>query len=194
MNNKTLVLTDLLLLQLQGLKRVCLNAVLVVAGVVYVALLSQVAFPLPWTPVMVSLGTFAVLTAGATLGGKRAVISLSLYAVLGFAGVPVFQGAKSGFGLVTMGYVVGYIFAAWLAGKFAQRAKDRKPLGVVAMFVVGNLVIYIFGVAWMAYFLSISPIAALQMGVLPFLVGDALKIALAAGLLPSIWKLVDKKR
>jgi biotin transport system substrate-specific component len=141
-----------------------------------VGLSAQVAIPLPFTPVPLSLQTFAVLLVGAVLGSRRGAASMALYLLAGVAGVPWF------------------VVAAWLVGRLAERGVDRHVLPSIGLMVLGNLAIYAFGVPGLMLATGMSLVSALTLGVLPFLVGDAVKIAVAAGLLPAAWKLVGSRR
>ena len=167
---------------------------LVVGGAVFVGLTAQVSIPLWFTPVPLSLQTFSVLLVGATLGSRRGLASMALYLLVGMAGVPWFAEGKSGWQLATIGYVVGFVAAAWLVGLLAERGADRKPLRAAGMMVAGNLVIYVFGVTGLVLMTSMTPAVAVAKGVLPFLLGDAIKIIFAAALLPATWKLVGSRK
>lgn len=168
------------------------DALLVVTGVVVVALSAQIVIPLPFTPVPITGQTFGVLLAAAALGPARAVTSMAFYLLLGMAGLPIFQHASAGLGYAfgaTGGYLIGFIVAAWLVGSLARRGLDRRPGGTVLAFVAGSLVIYAFGAPWLAFTLNVGLPDAVRLGVLPFLLGDAVKAIVAAGLLPLAWKL-----
>jgi biotin transport system substrate-specific component len=170
------------------------SAALVVAGAAWVAGLSQVAIPLGFTPVPLSLGTFAVLSAGAVLGPWRGLAALGLYMAVGVAGGPVFAGGNSGAATATFGYVVGYVGAAGLVGALARRGADRRPWSMFAAMAAGSAVIYLFGVPWLALAADLGPQAALAQGLVPFLPGDAIKAAAAAGAFPVIWRFVAGPR
>lgn len=172
--------------------RVASEAFLLAFGVVWVALLSQVALPLPFTPVMISLGTFSVLSIGAAYGMKRSAATLSAYALLGFAGAPVFQGFKAGFGLPTMGYVFGYIFAAMLVGYFSSTLVQKSHLKTAAVWAGASLAIYIPGTIWLMHFMSLSLADGLTKGVYPFLIGDVVKVIAAAGIFPTLYKVLKR--
>ncbi|GLY48833.1 biotin transporter BioY [Lentzea sp. NBRC 102530] len=165
---------------------------LVVAGAAFTGLAAQVALPIPGSPVPLTGQTFAALLVGATLGWQRGATSMLLYLIAGVAGVPWFQGGSSGVP-VSLGYVVGFVFAGALVGYLAGRGGDRTPLRVVGLMALGNLAIYSVGVPWLMAAADMSFGKALAVGVLPFLIGDALKIALAAGLLPGAWALVRRR-
>ena len=173
------------------------DVALVFAGAVLTAVAAQVAIPM-W-PVPITGQTFAVLLVGAVLGASRGALSMLTYLFLGAAGLPVFTGAVSGitFG-TTFGYLVGFIAAAAVVGWFSQLNWHKKVSGVIASFTIGNLVIYLFGLPWLAFALSNlnlpSDVASVvTAGLVPFLVGDAIKIVLAAAALPLAWKYLASK-
>jgi biotin transport system substrate-specific component len=172
------------------------NAVLVIAGAAFVGVAAQVAVPLPFTPVPLTGQTFAVLLTAAALGMWRGMAAMSLYAVAGVAGVPWFAGASTAFKggalVVSFGYVLGFVAAAALVGWLAQRGATRTAPRTAGLMVLGNAVIYTFGALWLAAALSIPLTNAISLGVTPFLIGDALKVALAAGLFPLAWRAVEK--
>ena len=170
------------------------SVALVVGGAAFVGLTAQVAIPLPFTPVPLSLQTFSVLLVGAVLGSKRGLASMGLYLLAGVAGVPWFAGQTSGWQFATIGYVVGFVAAAWLVGLLAERRGDRTPLRAAGLMVLGNVVIYGFGVAGLLVMTPMDLPTAIAKGVLPFLLGDAIKIAFAAALLPVCWKVVNARR
>ena len=167
---------------------------LVAGGAVLVGLTSQIIIPLPFTPVPLSLSTFSVLLVGAALGSSRGAASMLLYLAAGLAGVPWFSGQQSGWALPTIGYVVGYVAAAYLVGLLAERRGDRTPLRAAGLMALGNVVIYVLGVTGLVLMTPYDLPTAILKGVAPFLVGDAIKIAAAAALLPITWKLVDRRR
>lgn len=148
---------------------------------------AQVAIPL--LPVPVTLQTLTVLLAGAALGPVRGAAAMLLYLGVGAAGVPWFAQQTSGLAFPTLGYVIGFVAAAALVGALARRGMDRTAVGTIATMVLGNLVIYAVGVPYLAMALGMSIGDAIAVGAVPFLVGDGLKILLAAGLLPAAWRL-----
>lgn len=167
------------------------DLLLVTAGALFVAALAQVKIPLPFTPVPLTGQTFAVLLVGAALGAKRGFGSLSLYLAFGALGLPFFAGGASGLSYMTgstLGYLVGFVAAAALTGFLAERGLDRKVSTAVLAFLAGQAIIYVFGIAWLTVFLGFQK--ALLAGLVPFLLGDALKIGAAALALPAAWKLV----
>jgi biotin transport system substrate-specific component len=170
------------------------DALLVTGGTLFVAATAQIAIPLGFTPVPLSLATFGVLLVAASFGPARAGASLALYMLIGMAGAPWFAEQNSGWQFASFGYVVGFLVAAVLVGALARRGADRTVARSVGLMVVGNLAIYAVGVPGLMWFAGVDLGTALTLGVLPFLLGDAIKIALAAGLLPAAWKLVGEDR
>jgi biotin transport system substrate-specific component len=170
------------------------SVALVVGGAALVGLSAQIAVPLPFTPVPLTLQTLSVLLVGAVLGSRRGVASLALYAVAGVAGVPWFSQHQSGWAFASFGYVLGFVVAAWLVGRLAERGADRAVPSTVGLMVLGNLAVYALGVPGLMLVAHLPLGKALLVGVVPFLIGDAIKIALAAGLLPAAWKLVGARR
>ena len=167
---------------------------LVVGGAIFVGLTAQVVVLLPFTPVPLSLQTFSVLLVGAALGSTRGAASMALYLVAGIAGVPWFAEANSGWQLASIGYVVGFVAAAGLVGFLAERRGDRTLLRAAGLMVLGNLVIYAFGVAGLLVMTTLDLPTAMAKEVVPFLLGDAIKIVAAAALLPAAWRLVGGSR
>jgi len=185
------VLADLLpaSTRARGLAR---DAALVVGGAALTGLAAQIAVPVPGSPVPVTGQTLAVLLVGTALGARRGVASLALYLLAGLAGLPWFAQGTSGAG-ATFGYVVGFVVAAALVGALARRGADRGPLRTAGAMVLGNLAVYAVGVPYLAVSLHVPLGTAASLGLYPYLVGDALKAALAMGLLPAAWKLVGRR-
>lgn len=169
------------------------NIALVAGGAVFVGLSAQLTVPLPFTPVPLTLQTFSVLLTVAVLGSARGVLSMGLYVVAGMAGLPWFAQHNSGWSFASFGYVLGFLVAAVLVGKLAERGADRTPLRAAGLMVLGNLAIYAVGVPGLMVFAGMSLPKAIALGVVPFLIGDAVKIAVAAGVLPTAWKLVNTR-
>jgi len=165
---------------------------LVVGSAAFVGLSAQVAIPLGFTPVPLSGQTFAVLLAVAVVGPARGLLGMGVYLAAGVAGLPWFTQYTSGWGGASFGYIVGFLLAAVLVGDLARRGGDRTPTRTVGIMIVGNLAIYAVGVPWLMVTVGIGFGQALALGVVPFLIGDAIKIALAAGLLPIAWHLVHR--
>jgi biotin transport system substrate-specific component len=169
-----------------------------VAGVAaFTALLAQVSFRIPGTPVPVTGQTFAVLLAAAAVGPLRGVVGQLLYLVLGVGGLPVFSDGAHGWSYFvgsTFGFLIGFVLASAVVGRHARRGLDRKPDTVAATFLLGSALIYLPGVWWLSHHLGVSYSKAMELGVYPFLVGDVVKAALAACLLPAAWRLLGTRR
>ncbi|MFF8189658.1 biotin transporter BioY [Streptomyces bobili] len=165
---------------------------LVLGGAALTGLAAQIAVPVPGSPVPVTGQTFAALLVGTTLGARRGFLSLAVYALVGMAGVPWFAEGGSGAGAVSFGYVLGMILASTVVGALARRGADRSVLRMAGTMLVGSAIIYAIGVPYLAYAADISASAAVAAGLTPFLIGDALKAALAMGLLPTAWKLIKR--
>jgi biotin transport system substrate-specific component len=158
------------------------------------AALSQVSFPLPFTPVPFTLQPMVVLVGGAALGARLGAASQILYLMLGAAGLPVFAYAPElPQGLLRLlgpsgGYLMAYPLAAFVTGLLAQRGLDRRYGGSVLAMAVGLATIFAGGVLWLAKDLGIQP--ALAAGLYPFLLVDAVKIAASATVLPTAWRVL----
>ncbi|HEY8675361.1 MAG TPA: biotin transporter BioY [Candidatus Dormibacteraeota bacterium] len=170
------------------------DAVLVVLGAGLTGLAAQVSFHIPGTPVPVTGQTFAVLLTGAALGFGRASLSMILYMAAGVAGVPWYANHGSGFGGPAFGYIVAFVGAAALVGWLAERGGDRTLPRTLLTMLAGTVAIYLVGAAWLALDLHLSATTAFNLGVRPFLLGDAIKLLLATGLLPGAWWLAGRGR
>lgn len=171
------------------------SAVLVAGLVGLTAVSAQIALPLPFTPVPLTLQTFAVLAGAAALGAERAVIAQVSYIVLALAGLPILAGGASGATKVmgaTGGYLVGFVIASYLVGKIAERGATVKVRSTVLAYAIGTAVIYTLGVLWLAQFTGNNLAWAIANGVVPFLIGDAIKAIAAGAVLPTAWKLTSK--
>lgn len=168
------------------------DVTLVLIGTAFITVAGYIAIPLPFTPVPLSLATFAVLLTGASLGPLRGGISAGLYLTLGLIGVPLFANGSAGWAFSSFGYIVGYVVAALIVGILARRRSDRNVWSTLGLAALGSLTIYAFGVPWLAAFLGVDLATALALGIVPFLIGDAIKVAAMAGLLPLAWRLADR--
>lgn len=173
------------------------DVLLVLAGTGFVALAAQVKISLSFTPVPITGQTFAVLLVGASLGALLGLASLGLYLFVGALGAPIYAEGQGGWDVLTGptgGYIVGFCCAAALVGWMAQRRWDRRFSSAVAAMLTGNVVIYLFGLPWLAREIGTGLEGTLEAGLYPFVVGDLLKLYLAGALLPSAWKLVERLR
>lgn len=171
------------------------DAVLVLGGAAAVGASAQIAFTIPQiSPVPFVLTTFTVLLLGAAFGPLRAGLTLALYLAAGAAGIPWFTEGTSGYAMPTFGYIIGFLAASIAVGYLAKRGGDRTILKTVGLMVVGNVLMYAFGVPYLAFALDMSAGDAIAAGMTPFLAGDAVKLVVAALLLPGTWALVNKFR
>jgi len=168
------------------------DLILVTAGALFVAILAQVKIPLPFTPVPLTGQTFAVLLVAAALGSKRGAAAMAFYVALGALGLPVFAGGAAGvayLGGATLGYLIGFVVAAYVVGLLAERGLERNLRTSILPFLAGTVIIYAFGVTWLAILLG-SFGKAVAAGLVPFVAGDILKLFAAALALPAAWKMV----
>ncbi len=189
-----------------------LDAILVIGGSLFIAVMAQVTIPLGFTPVPISGQTFAVLLIGTAYGWRLAGLTLALYLVQIAAGLPFAAEAKSGWEVLTIttasgGYLWGMLIAGIFTGWLANRGWDRSFGSALGLMLLGNIVIFGVGVPWLAASIDIPVISstacdlatgagcdALELGLYPFVIGDLLKLLLAAGLLPAAWKLVGRDK
>jgi len=184
---RPLVLGDLIAANRGAVARAVRDVLLVVGAAGFVGALAQLSIHLSFTPVPITGQTLGVLLAGTALGWRRAAAAMALYAVAGVAGLPWFAGGTAGYASASFGYIVGFFFAATACGYLAGRGADRNVLKSVPAMLVGEVIIYAFGLTWLALDLHLSAGATLSDGLTPFLAGDAIKAAIAAGLLPLVW-------
>ncbi|CAO1652228.1 biotin transporter BioY [Salinibacterium sp. NSLL150] len=166
---------------------------LVAAGAALTAVMAQVVVPL--YPVPITGQTLAVLLVGASLGATRGAISMTLYALLGLVGLPVFSEASSGVSVLagtTGGYIIGFIFAAGFTGWLAQRDWDKKFLGAALSFLGGTVVTFAFGLTWLAIVTGGTLEQVLAWGLYPFIIGGLIKAGIAAAVIPTTWKIATK--
>ena len=173
------------------------QALLVALGVLVLAVAAKIKVPM-W-PVPVTMGTFAVLTLGAAYGPRLGALTILAYMLVGALGFDVFAGSSAeAYGLTYMmggtgGYLVGYVLATFALGALARRGWDRTFLWMALAMLIGNVLIYVPGLIWLGQLYGWDkPI--LEWGLTPFLIGDALKLALAAVVLPALWKMVGSAR
>ncbi|HKF34244.1 MAG TPA: biotin transporter BioY [Jatrophihabitantaceae bacterium] len=170
------------------------DAALIVGGAGLTGLAAQVSIHTPLTPVPFTLQTFAVLLTGAVLGPVRGALSMLLYLVAGVVGVPWFASHAHGWGGASFGYIIGFVVAAGVVGELSRRGNDRQVLSTIGLMALGSAIVYVFGATWLAADLHVGAQKAVDLGVTPFLVTDALKLAAAGLVLPAAWRLVRRFR
>lgn len=180
------------------LPRSLVTDVALVAGfAALTAVAAQISFRLPWTPVPITGQTFAVLAAGTVLGAKRGPLSQLLYVVVGALGLPVYADGAGGWAAATGatgGYLLGFVLAAALVGALSERRQDRQLLTSLPAMLAGSALIYAIGVPWLAADLGVSGTKAIELGMAPFLIGDAVKLIAAGALAPGAWAVVRRLR
>jgi biotin transport system substrate-specific component len=170
------------------------DATLVLGGALLTALFAQIEINVPPSPVPVTGQTLAVGLVGATLGARRGASSLALYALLGLL-LPFYAGGESGWHVIwgaSGGYIVGFVFAAGAIGWLAERGADRKALAAFAAFVVGQLIVFAFGLAGLKIAVGESWSWTIHNGFSIFIVGGLIKALIGALALPSAWRLVRR--
>ncbi|TGT61588.1 biotin transporter BioY [Mesorhizobium sp. M00.F.Ca.ET.170.01.1.1] len=178
----------------QGAARLGTQLFLAIVGTILLTLSAKTKIVLG--PVDLSLQTLAVLLIASAFGMRLAIATLILYLAEGAFGLPVFQGTpEKGLGIAYMlgstgGYLAGFVVMAAIAGWAADRGWDRHPVKLFGAMLVAEIVMMAMGFAWLATL--IGPEKAWQFGVLPFVVGDLIKVALAASLVPAVWSLLKR--
>lgn len=191
------VLADVLGRPSSRARAFAVDAALVTTGAALVAVLAQVEIPLQ--PVPITGQTLGVIVVGAALGARRGAAALLTYMLVGLAGLPVFAGFTGSLAALakpSFGFVIGFVFAAFVAGWFAERAWDRKPWLAFLGFVAASIVPFLFGIPYMAVVLNVvlgldlGLLEILQAGLFPFIVGGLIKAGVAALVIPGAWALV----
>jgi biotin transport system substrate-specific component len=168
------------------------DAVVVICGSLLVGLSAQIRIYLLFSPVPITGQTFAVLMLGLLLGSRRAGLAMFVYLIEGLMGLPVFASGV-GFGALlgpAGGYLVGFVPAAYLVGRLAEKGWDRHILTTIAAMIIGDAVLLTFGFVWLAILTDVK--TALVAGLASFIPGDLLKVATAAVTLPTGWKLLAR--
>jgi biotin transport system substrate-specific component len=172
---------------------------LVVGGSLLIAGLAQITVKLPFTPVPFSGQTLGVLLVGGALGAALGAASVLLYMAEGAVGLPFFaEGEKGldhlGFASATGGYLWAFLIAAFVVGWLAKRGWDRGIGSSIGAMLLGEVIIFTIGVTWLAAAVDVPSTTALELGLYPFIPGDTLKLYLAAALLPTAWRVVERTR
>jgi biotin transport system substrate-specific component len=172
------------------------NIVFVVAGALVIFLTSRVSIPIPDDPVPFTLQNFGVLVVGGGLGMRRGGLAALLYLALGVVGLPFFAGGEAGVTVVLGargGYLVGFVLAAALVGRLAELGWDRRIGGAIGATLLGTIVIYAVGLPWLAATANLSPLDAIEKGLVPFAAFDLVKLIAAAAVFPAAWWVVGRR-
>ncbi len=170
------------------------HAVLIMIGAAFVALCAQIW--IPTQPVPFTGQTFGVLLVGGALGFRRGIMALALYVLLGTVGLPIFAEARSGTAVLfgaSGGYIIGFVLAAAVVGRLAELGWDRHIGGSLGAMLIGTALIYAVGLPWLAVVGQFSLADTIAFGLTPFLIWDAAKLAVAAGIFPAAWWLVGRR-
>ena len=175
------------------------DILLILAGTAVVSVLAQVS--IPWYPVPFTGQTLAVLLVGGMLGALRGALSLAVYFAIGALGAPIFSEQAGGWDIITGatgGYIIGFILAAGAVGWLCERGADRRVVSMIGVLLLGNVLIYAIGVPWLANWspagdgVTLGWSQAYELGVQPFILGDLLKLAIVAAILPAGWALLQR--
>jgi biotin transport system substrate-specific component len=172
------------------------DVALVVAGALFIYLTSKVVIPVAGSPVPITGQTFGVLLVGGALGLRRGAVAVAMYVLLGVVGLPFFAEGKGGLTIIwgaTGGYLIGFIVAGAVVGRLAELGWDRKIGGALGAMVVGSAMIYAVGLPWLKVVTGLTVEETIAQGLTPFLIGDAIKIILAAVLFPAAWWVVGRR-
>jgi len=175
------------------------QALFVVGGIGFIALLAQISIPVPGSPVPVTGQTLAVLLIGTTYGARLGFITFASYLLAGIAGAPIFahSATSANHGIArltgaTGGYLVGMLVASLLLGYLADRKADQKFKTSFPALLLGDLVIFTFGLTWLHSSLDMTWAQTFKAGFTPFILGEALKIAITATSLPLVWRRISR--
>jgi biotin transport system substrate-specific component len=172
------------------------HVALIVAGALLIYLSALVVIPIPGNPVPITGQTFGVLLVGGALGFRRGLAAVLLYVLLGVVGLPFFAEGKGGLTIIqgaSGGYLVGFILAGALVGRLAELGWDRHIGGAVGAMAIGNALIYVIALPWLAFVMHSDASTAVRVGLVPFIFGDILKLILAAVVFPAAWWVVGRR-
>jgi biotin transport system substrate-specific component len=172
------------------------HVALIAVGALFIFLTARIAIPIPGSPVPITGQTFGVLLVGGALGFRRGAMSIALYVLIGLIGLPFFAEGKGGVSVIlgaTGGYLVGFLVAGSVVGRLAELGWDRRMIGALGAMAIGNVVIYLIGVPWLMAVAHLDLASGIAKGLTPFLVGDAIKLLLAAAAFPAAWWVVGRR-
>ena len=173
------------------------KALLITGGAIFLGALAQIAIPVPGSPVPVTGQTLGVLLLATAYGANMGAATFALYLAIGFAGAPVFAGHGHGIERLvgpTGGYLVGMLISSWVLGALAGRKWDQKLFSAISTMLIGDLIIFSFGLIWLHQYTGKDWAWTFSAGLTPFIFGEVLKIAIAGTSLPTVWKFVASSR
>jgi len=169
---------------------------LVIGGTAFLALMAQIAIPVPGSPVPVTGQTLGALLLGSAYGASLGFTTFASYLIVGFLGAPVFASGAHGLSRITGatgGYLVGMLLASLLTGYLAGRKWDQKILTVIPTMILGDLVIFGAGLYWLHHSIHATWATTFKLGLTPFILGEVIKIAIASTAMPTLWRFVPKR-
>ena len=169
---------------------------LILTGTVFLAVMAQIAFPIPGSPVPFTGQTLGVLLLGTAYGAGLGFSTIAFYLLMGMAGAPIFSSGTSGIERIvgpTGGYLVGMLISSVVLGALAGRKWDQRIKTVIPTMIIGNLVIFAIGLLWLNLYTGQSWLWTFEKGFTPFVFGEIIKIAIASTALPAVWKYVAKR-
>ena len=172
------------------------HVALILIGAVLIFASAKVSIPVPGSPVPITGQTFGVLLVGGALGFRRGLLSIAVYVAIGLIGLPFFAENKGGIAVLTGatgGYIVGFLVAGSLVVRLAELGWDRRIVGALGAMAIGNIVIYLIGVPWLMAVAGFDLATGIAKGLTPFLLGDVLKLILAAAAFPVAWWVVGRR-
>ena len=172
------------------------DIVLVITGALFLYLTARISIPVQGSPVPITGQTFGVLLVGGALGFRRGLLAITLYVLLGVVGLPFFAEGKGGLIVIwgaTGGYLIGFVVAGAVVGRLTELGWDRHIGGALGAMLIGSVLIYVVGLPWLMVVTGSSPAETIDQGLRPYLVGDAIKLALAAVIFPSAWWFVGRR-
>ena len=172
------------------------DVALVVAGALFIYLTSKIVILIPGNPIPITGQTFGVLLVGGALGLRRGLVAVALYVLLGVVGLPFFAEGKGGLSVIwgpSGGYLIGFVVCGAVVGRLAELGWDRRMAGALGAMAIGNVIIYVFGVPWLMASTGMNLQAALNAGLVPFVITDLIKLVLAAAVFPLAWWVVGQR-
>ena len=169
---------------------------LVIGGIAFLALMAQIAVPVPGSPVPVTGQTLGALLLGSAYGASLGFTTFASYLIIGFLGAPVFASGAHGLTRITGatgGYLVGMLLASLITGYLAGRKWDQKVATVVPTMILGDLVIFSAGLFWLHHSIHATLAVTFKLGFTPFILGEVIKIAIASTAMPTLWRFVPKR-
>jgi biotin transport system substrate-specific component len=169
---------------------------LILGGTIFLAVMAQISFPIPGSPVPFTGQTLGVLLLGTAYGASLGFSTVAFYQLMGIAGAPIFASGSHGFEKIagaTGGYLVGMLIASLVLGALAGRKWDQKIKTVIPTMIIGNVIIFTAGLIWLHQYTGQSWSWTVDKGLTPFILAEFIKIAIASTALPAVWRLVAKR-